>query len=59
MKVTSSPYWIDGAPVSASRFCAVPIGEHTRAVLAERLGYSVAQIDSLAHAGIVATPPDT
>lgn len=59
VKVTSSPYWIDGAPVSARGSAPYRIGEHTRAVLAERLGYSVAQIDSLAHAGVVATPPDT
>ena len=59
VKVTSSPYWIDGAPVSPTHPAPYDVGEHTRSVLRETLGYSDAKVDELAAAGAIEVPGAT
>lgn len=54
--VTSSPYWIDEAPVQPARAAPYQVGEHTFDVLTEQLGYSAHRIARLAEAGTIETP---
>jgi CoA:oxalate CoA-transferase len=54
VRVTSSPYWIDGAPVQATRSAPYQIGEHTRAVLTELLGYTDEALEHLSDTGVIA-----
>jgi crotonobetainyl-CoA:carnitine CoA-transferase CaiB-like acyl-CoA transferase len=56
VRVTASPYHLDGRPVSPSRRAPYRIGEHTRAVLTELLGYAPDRIDALRDAGVIETP---
>ena len=54
--VTSSPYWIDEAPVHPARAAPYQVGEHTHDVLSAQLGYSEQQIAQLAESGAIETP---
>ena len=56
VRVTSAPFHIDGAPVRAKGAAPYRAGEHSRAILAETLGYSTQRIDALIRAGAVAAP---
>ena len=56
LRVTASPYHIDGEPVHPRGAAAYRIGEHTRAVLSGVLGYDDARVDDLASAGIIQAP---
>jgi crotonobetainyl-CoA:carnitine CoA-transferase CaiB-like acyl-CoA transferase len=56
VRVTASPYHIDGEPVHPRGPAAYAIGSHTRAVLAGVLGYGDARIAELAAAGVIAAP---
>ena len=56
VRVTAAPFHIDAAAVPARGPAPYRAGEHTRAVLAEVLGYSGAQIDALAGSGAIAMP---
>jgi crotonobetainyl-CoA:carnitine CoA-transferase CaiB-like acyl-CoA transferase len=56
VRVTASPYHVDGAPVPARGAAPYRAGEHTRAVLGETLGYSAGRIDALVASGAVAVP---
>ena len=56
VRVTASPYHLDGRPVQPRQRAAYRVGEHTRDVLTKLLGYDEARIDSLRSAGAVETP---
>ncbi len=56
VRVTASPYHIDGEPVHPRGPAAYRIGEHTRSVLAGLLAYDDRRIDALAEAGVIAAP---
>jgi crotonobetainyl-CoA:carnitine CoA-transferase CaiB-like acyl-CoA transferase len=56
VRVTASPYHIDGEAVHPRGPAAYRIGEHTRAVLERLLGYSGDQIDELSSSGIIQAP---
>ena len=56
VRVTAAPFHIDAAAVPARGPAPYRAGEHTRAVLAELLGYSGAHIDALAGSGAIAMP---
>jgi crotonobetainyl-CoA:carnitine CoA-transferase CaiB-like acyl-CoA transferase len=54
--VTASPYHLDGTPVHPRGPAAYRVGEHTRSVLADLLGYPAERIDALARSGAVGVP---
>jgi crotonobetainyl-CoA:carnitine CoA-transferase CaiB-like acyl-CoA transferase len=54
VRVTATPFHVDGQPVSPSGGAPHRIGEHTRQVLSEVLGYAPARIESLAADKVVA-----
>ncbi|HET7874997.1 MAG TPA: CoA transferase [Methylomirabilota bacterium] len=54
--VTASPYRLDDAPVAPREPAPYRVGEHTREVLAELLGYDKARIDALLAAGVIEAP---
>jgi crotonobetainyl-CoA:carnitine CoA-transferase CaiB-like acyl-CoA transferase len=56
VRVTASPYHIDGEPVHPRGPAAYELGQHTRAVLGELLRYDTARIDALLAAGVLAAP---
>ena len=56
VRVTASPYHLDGRPVQPRQRAAYRVGEHTRDVLTKLLGYDEARIDSLRSAAAVETP---
>jgi crotonobetainyl-CoA:carnitine CoA-transferase CaiB-like acyl-CoA transferase len=55
VRVTASPYHLDGAPVHPQGACPYRVGEHTRKVLGE-LNYSTERIEELRHAGVIGAP---
>ncbi len=56
VRVTASPYHLDGRPVHPQGPAPYRVGEHTRDVLANLLGYDEARITSLLTAGVVEAP---
>jgi CoA:oxalate CoA-transferase len=52
--VTGSPFRLDGEAVGPRAAAPYHVGEHTRAVLADVLGYSGDRIDALLAAGVIA-----
>ncbi len=58
VRVTASPYHIDGEPVHPRGPAAYRVGEHTRAVLGQLLGYPPARIAELAKSGVIDAPAD-
>ena len=56
VRVTASPYHLDGAPVHPRGPAAYRVGEHTRQVLGGWLGYEPGRIDELLAAGAIAAP---
>jgi CoA:oxalate CoA-transferase len=56
VRVTSSPYLVDGKAVHAKGAAPYRAGEHTRAVLSEMLGYPKERIDGLMQSGALAEP---
>src|SRR6266481_3171758 len=56
VRVTASPYHIDGEPVHPRGPAAYRVGEHTRAVLGDLLGYPPARIAELARNGVIQAP---
>jgi crotonobetainyl-CoA:carnitine CoA-transferase CaiB-like acyl-CoA transferase len=56
VRVTATPFHIDGAPVVPGGPAPYLIGEHTREVLTQLLGYSERRVQALAQAGVVAAP---
>jgi crotonobetainyl-CoA:carnitine CoA-transferase CaiB-like acyl-CoA transferase len=53
VRVTSTPFQVDGRPSGPGAGAPYRIGEHTRQVLHDALGYDTAKIDDLARAGVV------
>ena len=56
VRVTSSPFHVDGSAVHARGAAPYRAGEDTRAVLADTLGYSTERIEALLSAGAIAEP---
>jgi crotonobetainyl-CoA:carnitine CoA-transferase CaiB-like acyl-CoA transferase len=56
VRVTSAPFHVDGAPVTPAGPAPYRVGEDTRAVLSELLGYSQQRVHELVRAGAVAVP---
>jgi len=56
VRVTASPYQLDGLPLHPRGPAPYRVGEHTRAVLGDLLGYPGERIDALLRAGIVDAP---
>ena len=56
VRVTSSPFHVDGSAVHARGAAPYRAGEDTRAVLADTLGYSTERIEALLSAGAIAVP---
>jgi crotonobetainyl-CoA:carnitine CoA-transferase CaiB-like acyl-CoA transferase len=54
VRVTATPFQVDGHPTAPAAGAPHRIGEHTREVLGSLLGYSAARIEELAAAGVVA-----
>jgi len=55
VRVTASPYHLDGAPVHPQGASPYRVGEHTRKVLGE-LNYSTDRIEELRQAGVIGAP---
>jgi len=53
VRVVAAPFQVDGQPTHPTRGAPYRIGEHTRQVLGDVLGYDAARIDDLAAAGVV------
>jgi crotonobetainyl-CoA:carnitine CoA-transferase CaiB-like acyl-CoA transferase len=53
VRVTSTPFQVDGRPIGPTAGPPYRIGEHTRRVLGDVLGYGRARIDELARAGAI------
>jgi crotonobetainyl-CoA:carnitine CoA-transferase CaiB-like acyl-CoA transferase len=56
VRVTGSPYHIDGEPLGPRGPAAYRVGEHTRAVLGELLGYPAERIADLVRTRVVDAP---
>jgi crotonobetainyl-CoA:carnitine CoA-transferase CaiB-like acyl-CoA transferase len=56
VRVTASPYHLDGQPVHPRGPAAYRAGEHTRPVLAHLLGYGQERIAALLASGVVEAP---
>jgi crotonobetainyl-CoA:carnitine CoA-transferase CaiB-like acyl-CoA transferase len=56
LRVTASPYHLDGRPTHPRAPAAYRVGEHTRRVLRDLLGYKEERIGELIAAGIVEGP---
>jgi crotonobetainyl-CoA:carnitine CoA-transferase CaiB-like acyl-CoA transferase len=56
VRVTATPFHLDGAPVRPAGPAPYRVGEHTRAALADVLGYAPARIEELARAGAIGMP---
>ena len=54
VRVTAVPFHVDGRPTPPAAGAPYRIGEHTRQVLGDLLGYPAARIDELAQAGVIA-----
>jgi crotonobetainyl-CoA:carnitine CoA-transferase CaiB-like acyl-CoA transferase len=56
LRVTASPYHLDGRPVHPRGPAAYRVGEHTREVLASLLGYDASRIDALLASRVIEAP---
>jgi crotonobetainyl-CoA:carnitine CoA-transferase CaiB-like acyl-CoA transferase len=56
VRITATPFHVDGAPLRPAGPAPWRIGEHTRQVLTDVLGYTPARIDDLRRAGVIAEP---
>ena len=56
IRITASPFHVDGRPLAAPGAAPYRPGEHTRTVLRDLLGYDAARIERLLHERIVAAP---
>ena len=54
--MTATPFHVDGAALKPGGPAPYRIGEHTRAVLTDVLGYTPARVDALRRAGAIAEP---
>jgi CoA:oxalate CoA-transferase len=53
VRVTGTPFQVDGQPTGPSAAAPYRIGEHTREVLRDVLGYETSRIEELAKAGAI------
>jgi CoA:oxalate CoA-transferase len=53
VRVTATPFQVDGQPTGPAAGAPYRIGEHTRQVLSDLLGYDGARIEALAAAGAI------
>jgi crotonobetainyl-CoA:carnitine CoA-transferase CaiB-like acyl-CoA transferase len=53
VRVTGTPFQVDGQPTGPAAGAPYRIGEHTRQVLGDVLGYETTKIDELARAGAI------
>jgi crotonobetainyl-CoA:carnitine CoA-transferase CaiB-like acyl-CoA transferase len=53
VRVTASPYHLDGQPVHPRAGAPYRVGEHTRNVLGDLLGYSAERIDALLKENVI------
>ncbi len=56
VRVTGTPFHLDGKPLGPAGPAPYRIGEHTRAVLESLLGYDRPRMDALLASGAIATP---
>jgi crotonobetainyl-CoA:carnitine CoA-transferase CaiB-like acyl-CoA transferase len=56
VRITGSPYHLDRKPLRPRGPAAYRVGEHTRAVLLDLLGYPASRIDELRAAGVIDAP---
>jgi CoA:oxalate CoA-transferase len=56
VRITGTPFHLDGRPLGPSGPAPYRVGEHSRVVLGELLGYSPARIEELLASGAVAAP---
>jgi crotonobetainyl-CoA:carnitine CoA-transferase CaiB-like acyl-CoA transferase len=56
VRVTASPYHLDGQSLGPRGPAAYRVGEHTRAVLSDLLGYPADRVAELLQAGVIAAP---
>ena len=56
VRVTASPFHLDGMPLHPRGPAAYRVGEHTRAVLGDLLGYPAERIDELRRSGVIDIP---
>jgi crotonobetainyl-CoA:carnitine CoA-transferase CaiB-like acyl-CoA transferase len=56
VRIPRSPFQLDGQPVTPHAGAPYRVGEHTRRVLEEFLGYDRARVDGLLAQGAVAAP---
>jgi crotonobetainyl-CoA:carnitine CoA-transferase CaiB-like acyl-CoA transferase len=56
VRVIAAPLHLDGGPVPPAGPAPWRIGEHTREVLTEVLGYAPERVDTLRRAGVIAEP---
>jgi crotonobetainyl-CoA:carnitine CoA-transferase CaiB-like acyl-CoA transferase len=57
VRVTATPFQVDGRPTVPAGPAPYRVGEHTRSVLADVLGYSAARIEALERAGAIPAGP--
>jgi len=55
VRVTASPFHVDGRPVHPAGAAPRAVGEHTREILSQVAGYDGARIDDLESRGVVST----
>ena len=56
VRVTATPFHVDGAPIAPAGAAPYEVGEHTRQVLSGFLGYPPERIEELAREGVLAGP---
>jgi len=56
VRVTATPFHVDGAPVAPAGAAPYRVGEHTGAVLRDVLGYSNDRIEDLIRRGVIEAP---
>ena len=56
MRVTATPFHVDGAALKPQGPAPYRIGEHTHAVLTGMLGYTPTRVEELRRAGVIAEP---
>jgi crotonobetainyl-CoA:carnitine CoA-transferase CaiB-like acyl-CoA transferase len=57
VRVTASPFHVDGRAVGPSGPAPYRVGEHTRGVLEGTLGYRPDRVEALLRSGAIAAPP--
>ena len=56
VRVTATPFHVDGRPLAPAGPAPYRVGEHTQTVLGDFLGYPASKIAGLAARGVIGTP---